>query len=155
MGANAIPNDINILTHDKLNELKTAYGFLFSMPTRFGAMPAQMKSFWDSTGHLWQSNSLYQKPAGFFFSTGVQGGGQETTAWTAITQLTHHGMLFVPIGYSFGSELFEMNQLRGGSPYGTGSYAGGDGKRMPSELELKMAKYQGEYMAKYVKRIIN
>jgi NAD(P)H dehydrogenase (quinone) len=155
MGAASISKDINVLSYDKINELKTADGFLFGMPTRFGAMPAQMKNFWDSTGQLWQANALYQKPAGLFFSTGSQGGGQETTAWTAITQLTHHGMLFVPIGYSFGSELFDMKEVRGGSPYGTGTYAGIDGKRMPSELELKIAKYQGEYMGKYVNRIKN
>jgi NAD(P)H dehydrogenase (quinone) len=153
MGAAGIPKDINILTHDKIDEMKTADGFLFGMPTRFGAMPAQMKQFWDSTGKHWQSGALVNKPAGLFFSTGTQGGGQETTAWTAITQLTHHGMLFVPVGYSFGAELFDVSSLRGGSPYGTGTYAGADGKRMPSELELRMAKHQGEYMAKFVNRI--
>ena len=42
---------------------------------------------------------LIGKPAGVFFSTGTQNGGQETTALTFVTQLTHHGMLFVPMGY--------------------------------------------------------
>ncbi|KAK4777672.1 hypothetical protein SAY87_017859 [Trapa incisa] len=27
---------------------------------------------------------------------------------TAITQLAHHGMIFVPIGYAFGSGMFEI-----------------------------------------------
>lgn len=38
------------------------------------------------------------KPASLFTSTGTLGGGQETTLMTAVTQLTHHGMIFVPIG---------------------------------------------------------
>ena len=37
---------------------------------------------------------------------------------TAITQLVHHGMIFVPIGYTFGAGMFEMEQVKGGSPYG-------------------------------------
>jgi len=48
--------------------------------TRYGAMAAQMKAFFDSTGSLWEAQKLAGKPAGFFVSTGTQGGGQETTA---------------------------------------------------------------------------
>lgn len=61
-------------------ELETADGFLFGFPTRYGCMAAQMKAFFDSTGQLWKEQTLAGKPAGFFVSTGTQGGGQETTA---------------------------------------------------------------------------
>lgn len=61
-------------------ELVEADGLLFGFPTRFGAMAAQMKAFFDSTGQLWREQKLAGKPAGFFVSTGTQGGGQETTA---------------------------------------------------------------------------
>lgn len=61
-------------------ELATADGILFGFPTRFGCMAAQMKAFFDSTGQLWKEQKLAGKPAGFFVSTGTQGGGQETTA---------------------------------------------------------------------------
>ncbi|MBA0793805.1 hypothetical protein Gohar_018188, partial [Gossypium harknessii] len=60
-------------------ELATADGFLFGFPTRYGCMAAQMKAFFDSTGQLWKEQTLAGKPAGFFVSTGTQGGGQETT----------------------------------------------------------------------------
>lgn len=73
-------------------------------------------------------------------------------SWTAITQLTHHGMLFVPIGYTFGADMFKMDELRGGSPYGAGTFAG-DGTRQPSEVELALAMYQGKYMASIVKKL--
>nr|DAD21742.1 TPA_asm: hypothetical protein HUJ06_023205 [Nelumbo nucifera] len=61
-------------------ELPMADGILFGFPTRYGCMAAQMKAFFDSTGHLWKEQKLAGKPAGFFVSTGTQGGGQETTA---------------------------------------------------------------------------
>ncbi|KAL5663776.1 hypothetical protein ACJX0J_023884, partial [Zea mays] len=61
-------------------ELQEADGVLFGFPTRYGAMAAQMKAFFDSTGSLWEAQKLAGKPAGFFVSTGTQGGGQETTA---------------------------------------------------------------------------
>lgn len=61
-------------------ELVEANGLVFGFPTRFGSMAAQMKSFFDSTGQLWKEQKLAGKPAGFFVSTGTQGGGQETTA---------------------------------------------------------------------------
>ncbi|KDP31800.1 hypothetical protein JCGZ_12261 [Jatropha curcas] len=133
-------------------ELAAADGVLFGFPTRYGSMAAQMKSFFDSTGQLWQEQKLAGKPAGFFVSTGTQGGGQETTAWTAITQLAHHGMLFVPVGYTFGAGMFKMDSIRGGTPYGAGVYAG-NGTREPSELELALAEHQGKYMAAVVKRL--
>lgn len=62
------------------DELTGADGLLFGFPTRYGCMAAQMKAFFDSTGKLWREQSLAGKPAGFFVSTGTQGGGQETTA---------------------------------------------------------------------------
>lgn len=61
-------------------ELPAADGVLFGFPTRYGSMAAQMKAFFDSTGQLWKEQKLAGKPAGFFISTGTQGGGQETTA---------------------------------------------------------------------------
>ncbi|KAI9182635.1 hypothetical protein LWI28_027398 [Acer negundo] len=134
-----------------VDELTMADGFLFGFPTRFGSMAAQMKAFFDSTGNLWKGQRLAGVPAGFFVSTGTQGGGQETTAWTAITQLVHHGMIYVPIGYTFGAGMFEMVSLRGGSPYGAGVFSG-DGSREPSETELALAEHQGKYMALIVKR---
>jgi len=93
------------------------------------------------------------KPAGIFVSTATQGGGQETTALTAVTQLTHHGMIFVPPGYSFGGPMFGVDEVRGGSPWGAGTYAAGDGSRMPSDTELKFASHQGAHFANVAKKL--
>ncbi|KAL8467824.1 hypothetical protein ACS0TY_031170 [Phlomoides rotata] len=142
-------SDVPVITP---NELAEADGVIFGFPTRFGMMAAQFKAFFDSTGGLWKSQALAGKPAGLFYSTGSQGGGQETTALTAITQLTHHGMIFVPIGYTYGAGMFEIEKVKGGSPYGSGTYAG-DGSRLPSEAELGQAFHQGKYIAGITKKL--
>lgn len=132
-------------------QLVEADGLLFGFPSRYGCMAAQMKAFFDSTGALWREQKLAGVPAGFFVSTGTQGGGQETTAWTAITQLAHHGMVYVPIGYTFGDGMFESDEIRGGSPYGAGAISG-DGTRESSRIEHALAEHHGRYMALMIKR---
>ncbi|KHG26466.1 Flavoprotein wrbA [Gossypium arboreum] len=72
--------------------------------------------------------------------------------WTAITQLAHHRMLFVPIGYTFGDDMSKIDFIHGGSPYGAGFYAG-DGTREPIEIELAVAEHQGKYMAGVANRL--
>ncbi|GMP31678.1 hypothetical protein CsSME_00005801 [Camellia sinensis var. sinensis] len=76
----APPKDDDIPEISSAAELVAADGVLFGFPTRYGCMAAQMKAFFDSTGQLWKEQKLAGKPAGFFVSTGTQGGGQETTA---------------------------------------------------------------------------
>ncbi|XP_023533332.1 probable NAD(P)H dehydrogenase (quinone) FQR1-like 1 [Cucurbita pepo subsp. pepo] len=135
----------------EVGKMVEADGFLFGFPTRYGSMAAQMKSFFDSTIDLWKDQRLAGIPAGLFVSTGTQGGGQETTALTAVSLLAHHGMVYVPIGYTFGSEMTNIDTIRGGSPYGAGVLSG-DGSRPPSSTELHLAHHQGKYMATLLKR---
>lgn len=136
-----------------VHTLPEADGYLFGFPTRFGTMPAQFKAFMDSTGQLWQKGALVGKPVGLFFSTASQGGGQETTALTTIPNLVNHGMLFVPLAYTFGAAAFTLDELKGGSAYGAGTYAGGDGSRQPTKLELEVAFHQGKYTAGVIKKL--
>ncbi|GAB4846272.1 NAD(P)H dehydrogenase (quinone) fqr1 [Ancistrocladus abbreviatus] len=136
----------------KVDQLPEADGFVFGFPTRFGMMAAQFKAFLDATGSLWTTQALAGKPAGLFLATSAQNGGQETTALTAVTQLTHHGMIFVPIGYTAGASMYEMEKPRGGSPYGAATLAG-DGSRQPSESELQIAFHQGKVLATTAKKL--
>lgn len=108
-------------------------------------MSGQMRTFLDQTGGLWASGALYGKIASVFSSTGTGGGGEQTITSTWTT-LAHHGMIIVPIGYG-ATELFDIS-VRGGTPYGATTIAGGDGSRQPSEEELAIARYQGEHVAK-------
>lgn len=133
--------DYPIATNATLTEYDA---FLFGIPTRFGNYPAQFKAFWDATGGLWGAGTLHGKPAGVFVSTGSSGGGQETTVINALSVLVHHGMIFVPLGYAkaFG-QLSNLTEAHGGSPWGAGAFAGADGSRQPSALELEITTIQG------------
>mmetsp|Transcript_877 Transcript_877/g.1612 ORF Transcript_877/g.1612 Transcript_877/m.1612 type:complete len:206 (+) Transcript_877:87-704(+) len=133
-------------------DLKEADAVLFGIPTRYGMAPTQMKALMDATGYLWATQELSGKPAGVFFSTGSQGGGQETTALTFITQLTHHGMVFVPLGFPHPGQS-DITEVHGGSAYGAGTIAGPDGSRQPSELELSIAEMQATRFAKIAKKL--
>ncbi|KAK4376086.1 hypothetical protein RND71_006763 [Anisodus tanguticus] len=140
------PDDVPEITPEQLLE---ADGFIFGFPSRFGVMAAQFKAFFDASHEIWATQALAGKPAGIFWSTGFHGGGQELSALTAVTQLAHHGMIFVPLGYTFGKGMFEMDEVKGGSSYGAGTYAA-DGSRQPTELELQQAFHQGKiYCSNY------
>jgi NAD(P)H dehydrogenase (quinone) len=115
-------------------------------PTRYGRMPSQMASFWDTTGGLWMRGGLVGKVGGAFTSTASQHGGQETTLFSIITNLLHHGMTIVGLDYGFQGQM-GVDQVRGGSPYGATTIAGGDGSRQPQEEELAGARYQGKRIA--------
>ncbi|KAI5822400.1 flavoprotein WrbA [Schizophyllum commune Tattone D] len=134
--------------------LATFDAFLFGIPTRYGNFPGQWKAFWDTTGQLWASGALSGKFVSVFVSTGTPGGGQEVTVANAMSTFVHHGMIFVPLGYAQTfAQLTNLNEVHGGSPWGAGTYAGGDGSRQPSALELEIAKIQGkqfwEIVSKY------
>lgn len=119
--------------------------FVFGIPTRYGNFPAQWKTFWDKTGGLWASGALSEKPFSVFVSTGTPGGGQEATVISSLSTFVHHGMIFVPLGYG---EVFplvtNLEEVHGGSPWGAGSFAGPDGSRKATELELKIHFIQGQ-----------
>lgn len=119
--------------------------FLFGIPTRYGNFPGQWKAFIDTTGGLWASGALAGKYVGVFVSTASLGGGQEMTAANAISTFAHHGLIFVPLGYApaFGL-LTDLSEVRGGSAWGAGTFAGGDGSRQPSAKELELAEIQGK-----------
>ena len=40
------------------------------------------------------------------------------------------------------SQLFGLDEVRGGSGYGAGTFAGATGARQPSQIELKQAEHQ-------------
>ncbi|CAF1089659.1 unnamed protein product [Didymodactylos carnosus] len=146
----ASPPDTSIPVIE-VNRLPEADAFMFGFPTRFGSAPAQMKTLFDSCGQHWINNTLYHKPAGLFFSTAGLGGGQETTALTTVTFLTHLGMIFVPLGYK-NPKLRDSKEIRGGSAYGAGTLAGA-GDRQPTSLELDIAESQGHEFADVVKKM--
>jgi len=137
------PTDVPIL--EDPNVLTKYDGFLFGIPTRYGNFPAQWKTFIDKCGQIWMSGGYHGKYAGLFISTASLGGGQESTAIAVMSSLVHQGIIFVPLGYAkaFG-QLTNLKEVHGGSPWGAGTFAGTDGSRQPTELELEIAGIQGK-----------
>ena len=134
-----------------VEELPDYDAIIFGTPTRFGNMCAQMRNFLDQTGRLWMKGGLVGKVGSVFTSTATQHGGQETTITSFHSTLLHHGMIIVGVPYSC-QEIMNMTEITGGSPYGAGTLAGGDGKRQPSENELKIARFQGANVAEVAKK---
>ncbi len=133
-------------------ELANYDAIIFGTPTRFGNMAAQMRNFLDQTGKLWMDGSLIGKVGSVFTSSATQHGGQETTVTSFHSTLLHHGMVIVGVPYSC-TGLTVMTEITGGSPYGSSTLSGADGKRMPSENELEIARFQGRHVAQIAKRL--
>lgn len=136
-----------------VEELADYDAIIFGTPTRYGNMCAQMRNFLDQTGALWLNGRLIGKVASVFVSTATQHGGQETTITSFHTTLLHLGMVIVGVPYSC-QELMTMSEITGGSPYGAGTLAGGDGSRQPSDTELTIARFQGTHVAGIAGRLV-
>jgi NAD(P)H dehydrogenase (quinone) len=135
-----------------VDELPDYDAIVFGTPTRFGNMAGQMRTFLDQTGSLWANGSLIGKVGSVFTSTATQHGGQETTLTSFHTTLLHQGMVIVGVPYSC-QELFNMDEISGGTPYGASTLAKGDGSRWPSANELAIARFQGQHVADVASRL--
>lgn len=144
--------------------------FLFGIPTRYGNMPAQLKTFWDATGQIWQKGTLDGKYAGTFVSCSSAGGGTEMTALNMMSTFVHHGLIYVPLGYkNTFAQISSNSEVRGGSAWGAGTFAvghiamgnltflltisQGDGSRQPTPLEMELAEIQGKTFWEKVSRV--
>lgn len=128
------------------SELANYDAIIFGTPTRFGNMTGQMRTFLDQTGALWASGALVGKVGSVFTSSATQHGGQESTLLTFHPTLLHHGMVVVGLPYAEQRQM-GLDEIKGGSPYGASTIAGGSGERQPSEQELGMAAFQGKHVA--------
>lgn len=112
--------DIPTATND---DLEWADAIIFSTPTRFGVMAAQMKQFLDQTGDLWAQGKTVNKVVSAMTSAQNPHGGQEATILSLYTMMYHWGAIVAAPGYTdpvtFGA---------GGNPYGTSVSIGQDGK---------------------------
>ncbi|MCQ6267637.1 NAD(P)H:quinone oxidoreductase [Fictibacillus sp. WQ 8-8] len=97
-----------------LNDLEWADAIIFSIPTRFGNVPAQVKQFLDTTGGLWFNGKLVNKVASAMTSAQNPHGGQEATILSLYTTMYHWGAIVATPGYT-DPVLYGA----GGNPYGT------------------------------------
>jgi NAD(P)H dehydrogenase (quinone) len=135
-----------------VDELADYDAIIFGTGTRYGNMTAQMKNFIDQTGSLWMKGALVGKVGSVMSSSATQHGGQESTILTFHPVLLHHGMVIVGLPYAYQGQM-GVDEIRGGSPYGASTIAGGDGSRQPSKQELEAAKWQGEHVAKIAAKL--
>lgn len=135
-----------------VEELPEYDAFILGVPTRFGNMVGQMRSFWDATGGLWAKGALIGKVGSVISSTATQHGGQESTILSTHITLLHHGMVIVGLPYSFQGQM-TIDEISGGSPYGASTITGGQGQRMPSKNELDAARFQGKHVAQIAKKL--
>jgi NAD(P)H dehydrogenase (quinone) len=156
-----VPAEVAKTMHFKLDqaapiatpdELADYDAIIFGTPTRFGNMAGQMKNFLDQTGGLWMKGALVGKVGSVFSSSATQHGGQESTILTFHPVLLHQGMVVVGLPYSCQDQM-GVEEVKGGSPYGASTIAGGDGSRQPSAKELGMARFQGEHVTKIAAKL--
>ncbi|MCD9021464.1 NAD(P)H:quinone oxidoreductase [Cohnella silvisoli] len=98
----------------KPEDLEWADAYIFSTPTRFGNMAAQMKQFFDTLGGLWFQGKLTNKVVSAMASAGNPHGGQEATILSLYTSIYHWGGIIAAPGYTD-----PVAYPAGGNPYGT------------------------------------
>jgi len=136
-----------------VDELSSADAIIFGTPTRFGNMCGQMRQFLDATGQLWANGALVGKVGSVFTSSATQHGGQESTILSFHITLLHQGMIIVGLPYAFQGQM-RIDEITGGSPYGSSTIAGGKGERNPSENELAAARFQGKHVAMIASKLV-
>lgn len=119
-----------------------ADGIAFGAPTRFGIIASELKAFIDSLGGLWFQGKLFNKAGAAFSATATPHGGAEVTVLGLLAVMSHLGMIIVPNGYG------DPANYQGGTPYG--SHTAVDGQRVtaPAEVDLAVARLQGQRLAK-------
>jgi NAD(P)H dehydrogenase (quinone) len=137
--------DVPVATSD---DLDWADAIIFSVPTRFGNMPSQMKQFLDIQGGLWASGKTINKVVSAMTSAQNPHGGQEATLLSLYTSMMHWGAIIATPGYTdpviFGA---------GGNPYGTSVTVGQDGKMIEDvEAAVKHQAKRTVTVAQWVKK---
>lgn len=108
-----------VLIRSHTADLEWANAYLFSAPTRFGAVASQVRAFIDTLGPTWAKGGLSNKVASAMTSAQNMHGGMETTIYTLFTAFAHWGTIIVPPGYTDPSII-----ASGGNPYGASAIMG-------------------------------
>jgi NAD(P)H dehydrogenase (quinone) len=148
--ASAAPVPDSGAPYATLDDLGDCAGLALGSPTRFGNMAASLKYFLDGSSGLWMKAALAGKPAGVFTSTSSMHGGQETTLWSMMLPLMHHGMLIAGLPYT---EPDLASTREGGTPYGPSHVAGLDSKLPLSTSEKNLCQALGRRLAEVARAL--
>ena len=131
-----------------LDDLEWADAIIFSVPTRFGNMPSQMKQFLDTTGGLWFGGKLVNKVVSAMTSAQNAHGGHEATILSLYTTMYHWGAIVATPSYT-DPVIFSS----GGNPYGTSVTIDQDGKMIEDvEEAVKHQAKRTVTVAEWVKK---
>jgi NAD(P)H dehydrogenase (quinone) len=134
-----------------LDDLVWADAIIFSMPTRFGNIPSQMKQFLDTTGGLWFEGKLANKVVSAMASASNPHGGQEQTILSLYTTMFHWGAIIAAPGYTDPSTF-----AAGGNPYGTSVTVDQNGNMIEDvEQAVKHQAKRTVTVAQWVKKGLN
>ena len=129
------------VSHD---DLKECAAIALGSPARFGNMAAPLKYFLETTGSLWLSGTLVDKPAAVFTSSSSMHGGQEATLLSMMVPLLHHGAVIVGLPYT---DADLLQTTGGGTPYGASHVAGANNDLPITEAEQRMCINLGKRLA--------
>ena len=85
--------DMKVVSDIEVDDLLQYEGLIFGSPTYYGLMAAELKKLFDDSVKL--HGKLAGKVGGAFTSSGMMGGGGETTIFSIFEALLIHGMIIV------------------------------------------------------------
>lgn len=85
--------DLKAIAKVGVDELLDYDGLIFGSPTYYGSMAAELKKLFDES--VKHHGKLAGKVGGAFTSSGMAGGGGETTIFSILQALLIHGMVIV------------------------------------------------------------
>ena len=129
------------VSHD---DLKECAAIALGSPARFGNMAAPLKYFLETTGSLWLSGTLVDKPAAVFTSSSSMHGGQEATLLSMMVPLLHHGAVIVGLPYT---DADLLQTTGGGTPYGPSHVAGANNDLPITDAEQRLCNNLGKRLA--------
>jgi len=127
-------------------DITWADGIIFSSPSRFGVVAAQLKQFIDTQGGIWASGDTVNKVISAMSSAQNPHGGQEATILSIYKQMLHWGAIIASPGFT-DPEIYAA----GGNPYGTSVQVDAEGN-MQDDVE-KAVKIQAKRTVDIAKRV--
>ena len=131
-----------------LDDLKNCDGLALGSPTHFGNMSGALKHFIDGSSELWLSGALVGKPAAVFTSASGMHSGHESTLFSMMIPLFHHGMILLGIP---SSDCALKETQTGGTPYGMSHLA--NDNMLLSEHEKILCQQLGARLATTAKKL--
>ena len=126
--------DIPIATPD---DMVWADAIIFSMPTRFGSAPSQVRQFIDQLGGVWFEGKLVNKSVSVMSTAQNVHGGQVPTILGMYTSFYHWGAVVSAPGF-----IDPVVYSAGGCPYGVAVTIDQDGKIQDEAAVEKAVKSQ-------------